>query len=301
MKNKLKKILYILFCSAIIVFYFANNYDAANLTVKLLVVGAGGGTFANIGGFADGGGGGGEFTYNAAYAITSAKIFTVTIGQGVNNANGESTYFDAVTAMGGGAGGNTNSVGSTGACGGGGSGPWMGGTGSKGYNGGQGLATQGGGGGGGMGSPGSSPGSEGGGGNGGDGLPNPISGSTAGVNEGGTYYFCGGGAGSGSLSHGNAGKGGGSYYNNGPDNSGGGAGGGAGGGTSPFKGGSGIVIISYITSDFNAYTVAGGDITTSGATTIHTFTTNGTWSVIDKTAPVGTPTDLPPDIVPISS
>jgi len=58
----------------------------------------------------------------------------------------------------------------------------------------------------------------------------------------------------------------------------GGGGGGGGESVAGGDGGSGIVIISYITADFGECT--GGTITTDGADTIHTFTSNGTFTVV---------------------
>ena len=40
-------------------------------------------------------------------------------------------------------------------------------------------------------------------------------------------------------------------------------------------GGSGIVIVSYLTADATGLTVTGGTVTTSGLYTIRTFTTSG--------------------------
>jgi hypothetical protein len=44
------------------------------------------------------------------------------------------------------------------------------------------------------------------------------------------------------------------------------------------NGGSGIVILSYITSNFG--TCTGGTTTTNGIYTVHTFTTGGTFTVV---------------------
>ena len=48
-------------------------------------------------------------------------------------------------------------------------------------------------------------------------------------------------------------------------------------------GGSGVVIVSYITADFAVYTVTGGTITTNGTKTVHTFNTSGTFEIAPKT------------------
>ena len=52
------------------------------------------------------------------------------------------------------------------------------------------------------------------------------------------------------------------------------------------NGNNGVVIISYKTdgSDGVSNTSTGGTITTSGANTIHTFTSSGTWTMIAAAA-----------------
>jgi hypothetical protein len=63
---------------------------------------------------------------------------------------------------------------------------------------------------------------------------------------------------------------------------GGGGGGGAYGNTYGGYGGSGIVIVRYLTSDWGECT--GGTITTYGNYTIHTFTSSGTLILVAKKA-----------------
>jgi hypothetical protein len=68
---------------------------------------------------------------------------------------------------------------------------------------------------------------------------------------------------------------------NGTANTGGGGGGGEpisnlSGGT----GGSGIVVVSYLTADATPFTVSGGTVTTSGSYTVHSFTSTGSSSLI---------------------
>ena len=104
------------------------------------------------------------------------------------------------------------------------------------------------------------------GGNGGNGTQSSISGTP-------TYYAGGGGgaSNSGGATNGQGGLGGGGTAGSsaGTANTGGGGG-------SGFAGGSGIVILRYLTAD-PPVLPSGGTITTSGAYTIHTFTSTGTF------------------------
>jgi hypothetical protein len=84
--------------------------------------------------------------------------------------------------------------------------------------------------------------------------------------------YAGGGAGSGGL--GGVG-GGGAASVNGTPNTGGGGGAWSGTGAAG-AGGSGVVILSYPTGSMIA---AGGNVTTSGGNTIHTFTSSGQWTI----------------------
>lgn len=62
-------------------------------------------------------------------------------------------------------------------------------------------------------------------------------------------------------------------------NTGGGGGGSCGyGGQNGYGGGSGVVILAYVTADYSGWTITGGTITTSGANTIHTFNSDGTFA-----------------------
>ena len=54
-----------------------------------------------------------------------------------------------------------------------------------------------------------------------------------------------------------------------------GGGGGAGNTASGGNGGSGVVIVRYLTADASGWTISGGTSTTSGSYTIHTFTSSG--------------------------
>ena len=217
--------------------------------VEVLVV-AGGGS-GGAGNYSAGGGAGG-LLYSSALPV-SAQTYTVTVGGGGVNGNGQNSAFGTLlTAIGGGKGGQSAATGSVGGSGGGGgysapSGYYGGaGTAGQGNAGGRGDSTAGfgwGGGGGGAGGVGadavhySNPG------NGGIGLAYSISGTS-------TYYAGGGGGGidsSGYRSYG--GNGGGGWGDststaNNPGTAGtantGGGGGGIGG-----SGGSGVVIIRY--------------------------------------------------------
>lgn len=249
-------------------------------TVKALVVGGGGanGSATGVGG----GGGGGGYQYNATLPVY-VNAFSVTVGAGgaTHGANGNDSTFSTITAVGGGGGGDAAGNGSNGGSGGGGGGTaaTSGGTGSQGNNGGggNGGANAAGGGGGGAGAVGANS-NVGNGGNGGNGTANSISGASV--------TYAGGGGGGAALTGGTGGTGGGgtggSTFGEGTAGTANTGGGGGGGGTSVHAGGSGIVIISYITADFG--TCTGGTITTDGANTVHTFTSNGTFTVVAATA-----------------
>ena len=229
--------------------------------VEVLVVAGGGGGGSRESGYAGGGGGGaGGLIYNPLYTVTSGSI-TVTIGAAglgavANNSSGGdggNSIFGSITAIGGGGGGpyGALAIGRNGGSGGGAGrdgGSASGGTGyvGQGNNGGSGgsnpLGTGGGGGAGTIGIIGTSSGGQG-----GVGLPFTISGTAA--------YYAGGGGGagfSGQLPN-NGGNGGGGRGGSespavlpvaGTPNTGGGGGGG------PFgaSGGTGVVIIRYLST-----------------------------------------------------
>ena len=246
-----------------------NVTDAINVSILIVAGGGGGGNLF-------GGGGAGGLIYNNSYNITAGS-HAVTIGLGggggasnsgtaYKGVNGGNSVFDSMTATGGGGGGVDGASAPAGNGGsGGGGGAWgstayAGGTGiaGQGYAGGTGNSANGGGGGGGGASEVGAVGGATQGGKGGDGLAYSINGSN-------TYYAGGGGAGAYSASktivasEGGLGGGGDNPASglecvgdgtNGTDGLGGGGGGGtrynteAGGG----YGGSGIVIIRYLTS-----------------------------------------------------
>lgn len=292
-------------CFSLCSFLISDPAQAQTHTIKLLVVGGGG----QGGGQEGGGGGAGEHHYDAAYPVTQ-QPYAVTIGAGGTGysngkagADGGSSSFGSVTAIGGGGGGgasygNAYLNGRTGGSGGGASGgadaqAATGGTGTAGYNGGStpgGPPNYGAGGGGGSGGAGAD-GTSSNAGNGGPGTVNSITGSavTRAAGGGGARYVNG--------SNGSGGGGGAGNAGNPPtdalSNTGSGGGGFSNDGASPTagKGGSGIVIVSYVTADFGACT--GGTITTNGENTVHTFTEDGTFTVLFVPTPTPTLTQTP--------
>ncbi len=263
-------------------------------TANYLVVGGGGGgagAGAASSGSTGGGGAGGVLTGSTTLAVQS---YAITIGNGGtggsggnNGTNGNSSSFAAVAVATGGGGGTFDANGLNGASGGGGgtntSSSTTGGTGTigQGNNGGSSFgsgtpANRAGGGGGGAGAVGAN-GTSGNGGGGGNGVASSISGASV------TYGGGGGGspnnasAGSGGAG-GSGGGGAGQRATNGTagtTNRGGGGGGSNNG--SGGAGGSGVVIISYPSG---VITATGGNVTTSGGNTIHTFTSTGTFQVL---------------------
>lgn len=252
---------------------------------EVLVVGGGGGGGSGTGA---GGGGAGGVAYNASLSRTEGA-YAVTVGNGGAGApysggtavgsNGEASSALGITATGGG--GGSCEVGDPGTGGSGGGGAYNdagGGAGTygEGNNGGAGnnASPYPGGGGGGYGAVGGS-GSGTVAGSGGAGYTSSISGvSTDYAGGGGGGVRSGGTAGSGVYGGGNGGVS--AAGSNATANTGGGGGG---AGTDNFaggNGGSGIVIIKYLTSSVR--TATGGTITTSGLYTIHTFTSTGTFT-----------------------
>ena len=228
---------------------------ASSQTIQVLAVGGGDGGNGGVSGVNYGnGGGGGTVVYNSTYTATTG-IKAVTIGNGGAGViagtagTGGSTVFDSITATGGTGTINTSRTGGANAS-------YSGGTASSGVD---------------------SGGGAGGGTNGststaGNGYLSSISGTP-------TYYAGGGGgiASSFGLPGGSGGGGAGSTSIgiSGTPNTGGG-GGGANASNNGGSGGSGIVIIAYPTGFVSA---TGGTITTSGANTVHTFTSSGTFTV----------------------
>lgn len=279
-------------------------WPRANKIDVLTIAGGGGGGY-----FQGGGGGGGQFIYLTGYTAPPGNyLIEVGIG-GIGGTNiskmgsngGSSRFGNDVFAYGGGGGGSyqINLIGSDGGNGGGG-GLGIGGkpylytgfgySGGTGYNIGPYYPTGGGGGAGEKGKDGNT--STGFSGNGGSGLICSISGSAityAGGGGGGTRDYDGY---QGYGGNGGGGNGGQPSTHSTPGVNGKGGGGGGAGGNS-FKngspGGSGIVIVKYITSTYG--NCSGGTISTSGIYTIHTFQNTGVSNlylaekVIDSTPP----------------
>ena len=229
--------------------------------IDFLVIGGGGGGAGGGGG----GGGAGGYQYSTNVAVT-AQGYTVTVGAGGDNGtgaqfghagNGGNSVFDSITANGGGGGGNNESDGQAGASGGGGGSagggnhPGGAGTAGQGNNGGHddAVSPYGTGGGGGASAVGADA-SGGVAGAGGNGTANSITGVSvtyAGGGGGGTYFSGTGGAGGSGGGGAGSGSGAGGNGTNG-------LGGGGGGGNGPIGtddggvGGSGVVIIRYLTN-----------------------------------------------------
>ena len=235
--------------------------EAAGNVDILVVAGGGGSNTGRINGAWDGGGGAGGLRYLTSQAAT-AQSYTITIGGGGGyGANGANSSALGITSLGGGYGGvSTTGNGASGGSGGGGGGdqPTSGGAGTsgQGFAGGPGTDPGGnpyyeqGGGGGGAGEAGNTDGL----GHGGDGADMS---SYFGTTYGESGWFSGGGGGGAGTSgtsdtnpggQGGGGDSGGGYTgstaaSNGTANTGGGGGGGA----HSRTGGSGIVLIRYLT------------------------------------------------------
>ena len=236
----------------------------ASGSVDVLVVAGGGGsnTGRNDGAW-DGGGGAGGLRYLTSQAAT-AQSYTITIGGGGGyGANGANSSALGITSLGGGYGGvSTTGNGASGGSGGGGGGdqPTSGGAGTsgQGFAGGPGTDPGGnpyyeqGGGGGGAGEAGNTDGI----GHGGDGVDMS---SYFGTTYGESGWFSGGGGGGAGTSgstdtnpggQGGGGTSGGGYqYSTAASNGTANTGGGGGGGKHSRTGGSGIVLIRYLTQE----------------------------------------------------
>jgi hypothetical protein len=276
----------------------------------LIVAGGGGGSAVSGNGCAGGGGAGGLVTGSGAvFSPTSTYLVTVGAGgAGVQSPSGAVQYGQdgtnssisivTTTAIGGGGGGGgDNAVGRSGGSGGGGQGSGgAGGAGTSGQGnaGGSGVSSgdQFTGGGGGAGAVGGNGNATGGGGNGGIGAVSTILSTTAatiaavGQISGSSVYFSGGGgggtqstnpAGTGGLGGGGNGANNGATGGSGTDNTGGGGGGNGKGANPGGNGGSGVVIISYP----GAQQMAGGQVVTDGANTLHIFKSSGYLTPLD--------------------
>lgn len=272
------------------------NSGANKGTVRALVIAGGGGGSGNCNSCGGAGGGGaGGLLYSPSIPV-SIGAMAVSVGTGGAGGTGQSSTggysgnnssFAGLVTIGGGGGQPQNGVtgGSGGSGGGGGGGgtppPGAGGSGTAGQGNGGGsgvVSPYGGGGGGGAGATGESGNTK----NGGIGAIFFQSGlpvSYAGGGGGGAYttYAPGVGGPGGSGNGANQSVNGGNGYP-GVANTGGGGGGANGNptGGAGGAGGSGIVVISYLTGTMTA---TGGTKTTSGLYTVHTFTSNGTFTV----------------------
>ena len=259
----------------------ASDWTAYRGEATVLVVGGGGSGGGSVDSFGGGGGGGaGGLVYIPALELNTLAPYVVTVGSGGSavvganrgNSGGSSSFANIVASGGGGGGAGSGSLhaGLNGGSGGGAgfnsynASPPGTGISGQGHDGGENGATSAASGGGGGGA----------GGVGGIGLINIV-----GQHEGGL-----GGAGKAiviagiSTNYASGGAGGGVFnIYAAPANTGNGGGGVYGStSTSSGAGGSGVVIISYLTGAMKA---TGGDITYNNGYTIHTFKTNGTFTV----------------------
>ena len=278
-----------------------NAVAIPSIEADILIIG-GGGAPGTTGGEGGGGGAGGFQEYNSAYLV-KGKVYTVTIGGG---GGGTSNYavratrgapssikganLQCIPSAGGGPGatypaqtptGKGFGIGGDGASGGGGGGNYNAnserpmhyggkGIGGQGTDGGDGMyagGAYGGGGGGGAGQAGGSGNnSNGNAGNGGNGLQSDITGSNV--------FYAGGGAGNSTATDGSGGQGGGGATNtSGTANTGGGGGAG-----NNVNGGSGVVIIRVLTTDYSGTTSGSPTVTTDGSHKVIKFTGSGTYT-----------------------
>lgn len=236
------------------------------VTAEVLVV-AGGGAGRR------GGGGGGGVIHQSSFSIPSGSK-SVTVGAGGNGGNGGNSVFSSITALGGGIGGSSSADAAVGGSGGGGgvSRYIAGAAGYQGHYGGNGSVHYlGGGGGGGAGSAGSNSNNSNGG-NGGTGITYTISGSSV-------CYAGGGGGGGSTGGTATCGGGNGSYSSavSGTANTGGGGGGVY---SAPVsQGGSGIVIVRYLTKYvITATDGSNGNIAPAGVTRV-SYGANQTYNI----------------------
>ena len=279
--------------------YYNTRLPNATLQTLTEIPGAYSASYLAVAGGASGGrsngGGGGAGGYLASTAtIIAGAVYTIAVGGGGAAASGTSQGSDgsnstlsgsgvSVTSIGGGGGGTQNgtNTGRNGGSSGGGS--YLSGAGGtatsgQGFAGGTGSSASGnGGGGGGASAVGISADAGSNQGNGGDGLASSIT---------GTSVTRGGGGGAGGLDRrglGGAGGGGNGAHTldavAGTANTGGGGGGGSSGlGTNSGAGGSGVVILSVPTAKYTGTTTGSPTVTTSGANTILTFTSSGSYT-----------------------
>lgn len=268
----------------------------------LVVAGGGGGSGQASNGYGAGGGGAGGLLSGTS-TLSAGTTYSITVGAGgaggLNNgtltsrgssgSNSVAVLATTITAIGGGGAAPalvSSSPANSGGSGGGGTsnnaaGSGTAGQGSAGGAGSNTAPNYGGGGGGGASAVGTA-GTSTVGGNGGAGSANSITGASvtyAGGGGGGT--LTGGTRGTGGAGGGgNAGTVGGGNGTSGTANTGGGGGGASSNSTTGFlggTGGSGVVILSVPTINYSGITTGSPTITTSGANTIMTFTTSGSY------------------------
>jgi hypothetical protein len=269
-------------------------------TATYLVVaggGSGGSASGSTAGGSNGGGGGAGGLLTGTSNLTTGTTYSIVVGAGaagvtsnLKGNNGSNSTVFGLTAIGGGGGGNYNAGALNGGSGGGGGGNSGGtkglGTAGQGNNGGIGKNFSlgaGSGGGGGAGAVGGDSGANdpGPSGSGGNGLQSNITGTLTyyAGGGGGAAYFAGGDLpGSGGLGGGGNGATTLVVAGNGGTNTGGGGGGATGGILSSGAGGSGVVIISVPTANYTGTTTGSPTVTTSGANTVMTFTSSGSYT-----------------------
>lgn len=230
-------------------------YQGANVPVSLLVVAGGGGATGGVGGVNYGSGGAsGTVEAFGSVSLTRNEVYTVTVGSGgtgvvtgTPGAGNPSSFTGVgvnVTATGGSGVSHTSRTGGSNA-------DYSGGTNASGVSSGGGAGSS---------ANGSSS-------NGGAATSSSITGSAV--------LYAGGGAGYNSTTPGTA-EGGGGRNANGTANTGGGAGGTTEGNSK--NGGSGVVIMSVLTSLYSGSTTGSPTVTNSGLYTILKFTASGSYT-----------------------
>jgi hypothetical protein len=262
----------------------AVSFTTESLATEYLVIGGGGSGGIQVGG----GGGAGGYRTNmvgatsgrgsaaGGYNLASAGSSPTGNNRG---AKGTDSVFSTITSLGGGGGSGYSNLtatngGSGGGADGGGQTNFGAGTANQGYAGGQGVyGSWSGGGGGGAGAVGGNGGANVGG-VGGAGLSSSITGTAVTRGGGGAGCQTSGAGSAGGAGGGGAGGSDSVNAGNGSVNTGGGGGGTRDAGTNG-SGGSGIVIVRYLTADAATATITGGTATTSGLYTVRTFTASG--------------------------
>lgn len=258
------------------------------VSIEYLVIAGGSGSGTSSGGLGNSSGGGGAGGYKTSTLnVLKSTNYVVTIGAGgAAGGTGTGSEFSTVTTTAGGKGSTLGNAGANGGSGGGGSGVnGVGGTGTsgEGNNGASGGTNNSGGGGGGAGGAGSSSGNNNGG-AGGAGSASSITGSSV-TRAGGGGGGAGNAAGAAGAAGGSGGGGAGGNYNahygsrggsggNGDVNTGSGAGGSGNGSTDQFNngtGGSGVVILRWLTAAASITVGAGLTANATGTDGSHSY------------------------------